>query len=250
VAAVDLVRDALASAGPIGRAELAGRLAADGLATLPQAAIHVIRRAALEGVLCVVPGAPERYALLDGWLPPGPEPPVRGAGDLLRRYLRAFGPAGRRDFAVWSGLGAQAAREAWEALGDEVTVVEGPHGPLWVLSGEEGAPAGAPPGVQLLGAFDALLLAYADRAVHVPPGDARRVNAGGGMVRPVVLSDGVVCGTWSWRKRGRGRGVEVQPFRPFDPGEAAGVDAEAEAVHRFFGVPGPPRPRASPSGAP
>ena len=130
--------------------------------------------------------------------------------------------------------------EAWAALGDEVAAVETPQGPLGILAARAdavaAAAAGPTPAVHLLGAFDSLLLAYADRGLHLGPGDAQRVNAGGGMVRPVLVSGGVVCGVWAYRKVRAGRLVEVRPFRPLDAEEETGVEAEAERIGGFFGT--------------
>ncbi|MGH9187246.1 MAG: DNA glycosylase AlkZ-like family protein [Acidimicrobiales bacterium] len=81
---------------------------------------------------------------------------------------------------------------------------------------------GHPAPLRLLGAFDPLLLAYADRRLRLAPADARAVNAGGGLIRPVVVSDGWVVGTW---KRGRDT-VEVTPFGELDGSDRASVARE------------------------
>ncbi|MEA2715994.1 MAG: hypothetical protein QOI99_311 [Actinomycetota bacterium] len=226
------LHDALAAEGPLTRAEVKAHLARHGVDPSGQAAIHVVRRAALEGWLCVVPG--ERYVLLDDWLglpadPADATPPH--PGELARRYLAAFGPATPADFAAWSGLGAAAARQAWSAIAGDVVEVEGPSGPSWLLAGVAWVTRRRPAaGVRLLGAFDSLLLAYADRRLHLSPEHASLVNPGGGMVKALVAVDGVVAGTWT-RPAGR---VEVQPFRPLTGDESAAVEREAADVVRFL----------------
>jgi hypothetical protein len=227
--AVGALRDALAREGLLNRAQVKDRLAAHGVDPTGQAPIHVIRRAALEGVLCMVPTADgkERYALLDDWLPPAePVPPERAAAELVRRYLAAFGPATPADFARWSGLGATAARTAWAAVGGELAEIGG-----WVLRehAERAArDAGQPVPLRLLGGFDTLVLGHADRSLLVPADRAGDVNAGGGLIRPTVLSDGEVVGTWSSR-------AGVVPFRELTAEELSGVERELDDVVRFLG---------------
>lgn len=238
--AVGALRHALAREGSLTRADVKRRLAPHGVDRSGQAAIHVIRRAALEGVLCVVP-APEgeRYVLLDDWVPPGrPLGPEAAAAELARRYVAAYGPASPADFARWSGLGAPVTRRAWAAIGAELVELEEPRG-AWITAAhrDEAEAAGRDPGpLRLLGAFDTLLLGYADRSALLAPEHAGRVSSGGGLIRPVVLADGEVVGTWAYRRGQRPPHVVVAPFRPLGPRAMAALERESADVGRFLGT--------------
>ena len=70
----------------------------------------------------------------------------------------------------------------------------------------------------------------------VPARYARRVNAGGGMVRPTLLTDDGVVGTWSLRReRDRTPRIEVDPFGRLAPGVREGLDREVRSIARFMG---------------
>ena len=124
-------RDRSREEGPLTRHELAERLRARGVPVDPkgQAPIHVVRRAALAGVLCEVGvrGREELYGPID----PGPLPDRDAAvAELARRYAAAHAPATAADFAAWSGLPAADVRRAWaepEPPGD--ADAEGPGPP-------------------------------------------------------------------------------------------------------------------------
>ena len=223
--AVEVLVDALAAEGPLTRPQVKDLLAPHGVDPSGQAAIHVIARAGLEGRLCVLPG--ERYVLLDEWI--GEAAAGGRPGHLARRYLAAFGPASPADFGAWSGLGPPAARREWAAIAADLVEVA-PS--LWLLAaGVDRAVAAArrPGPTRLVGAFDSLLLAYADRHLHLSPDHARLVNPGDGMVKPLVVVDGRVAGTWSRP----GGGVDA---RPFPTSSTPAVDREADDVRRFLDV--------------
>ncbi|MDP9297516.1 MAG: winged helix DNA-binding domain-containing protein [Actinomycetota bacterium] len=242
VNAVRVVRQALAANGPLTRRQIKDRLVPLGIDPSGQASIHVIRRAALEGVLCIVPnaGSEERYVLMDDWIPARARvDPESAIAELARRYLAAHGPATPADLAAWSGLGTAASTRGWAAIAGDLMEVELPGGAQWLLRSRrravtDGARRPAP--VRLPGGFDALLLGYRDRSLHVPPERARDVNAGGGLIKPVVLSDGRVIGTWRHRRDGAALRIEVASFRRLTPGERAAVDREARDIGRFLGM--------------
>lgn len=55
----------------------------------------------------------------------GPEPPAGEAlREALRRYLAAYGPARRQDFATWLGISPATAKALFEAAADELEPVE------------------------------------------------------------------------------------------------------------------------------
>ncbi|MBA2750935.1 MAG: winged helix DNA-binding domain-containing protein [Actinobacteria bacterium] len=250
--AVRVVRDELASGGPLTRPEVKERLAVHGVDPSGQAAIHVLHRAALEGILCVVPGCvvpgcvipgwgtEERYVLLDDWVEPAPAIDRDQAAVLLaRRYLASFGPASPADFAAWSGLGVGVARRAWAELGGALTEVSVPGGRSWLLADQWNDLAAAvhePGPLRLLGGFDNLLLGYADRGSLLDPEHSGRVNAGGGLIRPTVLADGQVIGTWAHRRSRRPDRVEVETFRPLRVDETEALEQEVVDVSRFLGT--------------
>lgn len=236
-AAVDALRRAVGG-GPLTRPEAARILEPLGVDPKGRAPIHLLRRAALEGALCVLTGAVERYVALDDVVPSrGPVDLEREAARLAHRHLAASGPATPDDLAAWSGLPLGAARRAWQALDGDLVEVEEPGRRAWVLRGQLDAlrrAAAEPAGCRLLGGFDSLLLSYADRCLHVPADRVRDVNAGGGMVGPVVVADGLVVGTWRLVPRGAGGELRVRPFDDIGahPGE---LSREVEDVGRFLG---------------
>lgn len=205
---------------PLGRAELVARLNECGVGVEPsgQAPAHLTGYLAGIGLLCrgaeVAPREPG-YRLL----PAGEEAdPERVAAELAARYLAAFGPAGPADFAAWSGLTQAVARRA---LTGQAEIGDG----LFAV-GE--APEGDAPLVRLLGAYDNYLLGYRDRSLMLDPRWAGRINAGGGVVKPALVVDGRVLGSW---RRDGGR-VVVEPFEPLPEQLWA---AEAAAITTFWG---------------
>ena len=189
---VRAIERAIADQGPLTRHELGAHVAAARVPTDGQALVHVIMRAALEGR--IVRGA-ERFALWRDRLgePAGIERDAALA-ELARRYLISHGPATARDLAAWSGLTVRDARRGLSAIAGELA--EHPGG-LVDLRGRGRPPKPAPS--RLLGPFDPYMLGWSDRSFAVPPGLARRVHPGGGVIRAVVVADGVVAGTWNAR---------------------------------------------------
>lgn len=240
--AVRVIRAALKSRGSLTRREVKDLLVRHRVDPSGQAPVHVLHRAAFEGVLCIVPGpgGEEQYVSLDDWLPQASAvPPAEAAATLARRFLTAYGPATPADFAAWSGLKAVTAKQAWTAISSELSDVDLPTGPAWVQTSRRkavGAAASHPMPVRLVGAFDALLLGYADRSLHVPPGRARDINAGGGLIRPVVLVDGKVVATWKYQSARSPHRVEIAPFVAFTADERAGLEYEVRDIGRFLGT--------------
>jgi hypothetical protein len=168
VTGVDRKVELIARSVPATRAELGERLGVRG-----QALPHLLARAAMEGRVAMTPDRTFVPLSL-----PRPPDRARSLDELARRYYSAHPDADERDLAYWSGLPL---RDCRPAPGTPVDA-----GPV-------------PP--RLLPAFDELLLGWRDRSPTVPPEHAHRVHPGGGIIRAVVLEDGVAVGTWT-RPRG------------------------------------------------
>jgi hypothetical protein len=163
------------------------------------------------------------YAPLEEWVDaPLREPDVP---EIVRRYLRAYGPASAADVTAWSGvtrLGpvlagmADLVRHEDE---DGKLLYDVPDGVI-----EE---ADAPAPVRLLGTYDNLWLSHAGRDRVTTPENRRewmRPNGGVGMV---VLVDGMLEGLWK-------PGGEVRLFRRLTRAEQAGLDEELARVEELL----------------
>jgi hypothetical protein len=239
---VKIIRETLASHGPMTRQELAPYLAGKGLNTQGQALIYVINRAALDGVLCLGPEieGKQAYVLWDDWVVQDLKNTGKDRlGLLVERYLASYGPAGPQDFAAWSGLPLGRVREGWIHLGDRLIEIEFPGGNGFILS--EQAPIVEEPhpdwlGVQLLPKFDTFLLGYKQRGLSIAPKHARRVNAGGGILKPVLLVNGSVQGTWKMVSQGKGVLVQVDPFTRLFPADREALGVKVEGIGQFLGL--------------
>jgi hypothetical protein len=244
--AVGVLAHALAGGDTPTRREVADLLARHGVDPSSRAPIHVIRRAALEGILCVLPGPggderQERYVSLDRWVPDGTAVAGGGVPQLVRRYLAAYGPATPADLIAWSGLAPRIVATSWREVSDndELVEVRLANGSAWSLAGSASSDPDPAP-TRMLGGFDTLVLGYADRSLHVRPDHARAVNAGGGMIKPVVVTDGLVVATWKLRRGRRNTGFEVTSLPGRSPDTDTDTDAdtsdEVDDIKRFLGL--------------
>jgi hypothetical protein len=245
--ALKLLTGALADHGPLTRAEVTDYLAARGLRLEGQARPHLLGRAALEGLVCFGPdreGEPT-YVRLDDWLGPLSLVSREAAlSEVGRRYLSAYAPAGPDDLAAWSGLPRADVRAAWQATDAASTTVDTVLGPLRTLAEQSAARRQAElrraagttnPTVRLLGAFDTYLLGYRSREPIVDRQFATRINAGGGLISPVILVDGQAVGTWRLHRKAMSLEVRLAPFERLTPALDGALEAEAADVGRVLG---------------
>jgi hypothetical protein len=87
--------------------------------------------------------------------------------------------------------------------------------------------------VKLLPAFDTYLLGYASREAVLPPAYARRIHPGGGIIRPSVLLNGRVVGSWTLSRPKRS--ILVTEFEPLGSDARLSLEAELADVQRFLG---------------
>ena len=242
----------LAEHGPLGREALRERLSRQGIPSEGQALAHLLYLANGRRAVCHGPGngTKQTFVRLVDWLPnpimkdvAKPPPRAEAMRTLVRRYLRAFAPATPEDCAAWSGLRISEIRTAWAALEKELVEVDTPGHPRFVLAEQrewldERLPAG--PAVHLLAAFDTLLMGYVAtggaRDLTLEGRYAKRVLPGGGMLRPTLLVDGEIRGTWSAERKGKWLDVTVRAFEELSGRIGRAVEREAQDVARFLGL--------------
>jgi hypothetical protein len=238
---VRAVEAVLAGAGPLSRAEVVTRIAVHGVELDPrtQAPAHLLGYAAMTGLICRGPeleGDEPSYVLVREWI--GEQPVVdedEAVVRLAERYLAGYGPASAEDFAAWSGLPVGKARRGFGGV--EVEPVMAAGEPAFVLAGAELSATARKPEVRLLGHFDTYLLGYRGRALAVPGGFEHRIRAGGGMIMPAVLVDGLVVGTWRQVRKKDGLRVIVEPFGAVADRVLPGLRAEVTDLGRFLDLP-------------
>jgi hypothetical protein len=194
-----------------------------------------LKPAARRGVLCSGPpqGQAVTFVRPDQWLATWSNPPIRdeARAELIRRFLRAYGPASKDDFARWLGS-ATAIREPWEIVRDELAEV---RPKLFVLAADVTPLRRARKGgVQLLPGFDPYVL-FPHAARPVDPEQKARVYRQAGWISATVVEDGRAVAVWDARKRGARIELTVTPFTRLAQATRAAVVAEAQRLARYLG---------------
>ncbi len=186
-------------------------------------------------------GGGSTFVRPDAWLPRWHDLPVSDAEDaLLRRYLRAFGPATAHDFAAWSILAVARAREIWGRAASALSPVRVDGHTAWVLRSDLPALKRARldrPTVRLLPYFDSYLMGHQGRDHLVDAVHYRRIYRPAGWVYPAVLLDGRVVGDWAYERTNRHLRVAVRPHEPLDRGTKDLIRGEADDIARFLDSP-------------
>ena len=148
---------------------------------------------------------------------------------LVRRYLRAFGPASASDMTTWSRVTRLG--PVFAAMRDELVPVACEDGRTrYDVPGAPYATEDTPAPVRLLGGYDNVWLSHATRG-HIVPEDVRGRWAGSnGGVGNTVFVDGFMAGLW-WDRDGR---VDLRLFRDLTRTERADLDVEVARTEAFL----------------
>lgn len=199
-----------------------------------EAVVHFcVRLLALERTVCFAPRAGNKapFVLTEEWLghPAPQEDPVASRAELLRRYLRCYGPSTPSDFATWLGVRAGDVDPWWSHLEGELVEVEF-GGTTWALATELESlrTARMPTGGRLLPPRDPYTQ-LRDRSTIVDEHHHRAVWRTTGDPG-TMLVDGEIVGTWRARKNGRKLRVELKAFEALSRRHQEDLAAEAESL--------------------
>jgi hypothetical protein len=241
-----LIMDALSS-GPLGRAEIAAAVrpkVSKRVRAWMKKVWSIVRLPVAEGWICYGSGEGNAVKLIrtDQWLKSKAKPIPAGKAQhaLLRKYLRAYGPATLRDFSHWSGIPISEVRPLRSLLGDEfVEVDQGEQKSL--LHGDDVAhletKPPAEPSLRLLPHFDPYLLAHREKDHLLGRAHYKRVYRNQGWISPVVLMDGGIAGVWSYKIQGGRLQVTIEPFAKLAAGVRSRISLEAQALGAFLALP-------------
>jgi hypothetical protein len=175
---------------------------------------------------------PARWSPAEAWLSmPRVEP--LDAGQLIMRYLAAFGPASVKDAQVWSGL--TRLQEVADGLGSQLRrfrdedgreLLDLPDGPL----PDPDTPA--PP--RFLPEYDNVLLSYANRARVIAGNRTVPLPPGPGGSRGTVLIDGFFAGTWHSVRTDSAVTLKVASFAPLSAADTDAVTQEGLELLGFI----------------
>ncbi|WP_329057364.1 winged helix DNA-binding domain-containing protein [Amycolatopsis sp. NBC_01480] len=136
-------------------------------------------------------------------------PVAPSPAELVRRYLKAFGPASVADAQAWAGI-----TRLGEVFAEmDLRTYRDPDGRVLYDLPEAVVPdEDVPAPLRLLGPFDQTLLAYADRRRVISDEYRKRVITQNGLVKGTVLAGGQVRGSWETAKAGGKTTLTVTPF--------------------------------------
>ncbi len=243
-----LIMDALAS-GPLGRASIAAALrpkVSKRMRAWMEKVWSHIRLPVLEGLICHGPGENNEVTFIrvDQWLPhlkPKPITATEAQVALLRKYLRAYGPATLTDFSHWAGISMQEVKPLPALLEAELLEIPGEKKSRFLLredidvlnnvlnDRQRGTTC-----IRLLPSFDSYLLAHREKDHLLSAKHYKRVYHNQAWISPVVLIDGEIAGVWSHKLQSKELLVNIEPFGKLSKAERAGIELEAEHLARFF----------------
>jgi len=189
---------------------------------------YLLGPAAARGLLCFGPprGAKVTFVRADQWLGGWEErDPGEAILDVVRRFVRAYGPTRHSELADWLARRPPQAKRLLEALDLQAVEVEGTT--RWVLEGDSEPGEGSV--LRLVPQYDVYVVGSRPREQLMSEQARARVFSfrrgvyEGAVALQVVLRDGRIAGLWE-RERGR---VTVEPFERL-PKRA--LEAEAQRL--------------------
>jgi hypothetical protein len=199
---------------------------------------------ALMGTLCFGPprGANVTFVRADEWIGGWKhEDGAETRHEVLRRYLRAHGPAKIADFRRWSGFDLDASRRLFDELADELEEVRVEGVRAWMIRGDAADLDREPLGVRLLPQYDTYIIGFRPCEPILPEPVKERVKRDPkGRLESVtgmapLLVDGVVTGFWRRSRAGNASRLEVEQVVPLRKGRRRELGAAVARVREILG---------------
>ena len=234
-----IVVAALQGGNVLPRRALYDVLTAARISTASPRGLHIVGYLAQRGVICFGPraGTQATLVLLDEWVPNAKRMGRNEAlAELTTRFFTSHGPATVHDFAWWSGLTIADVRVGLEAASTRL-LSETIDGRTYWFAGTMRVTRSTSPKAYLLPEFDEYTVAYRDRSAVLDPLLTKRVNAGGGILKPIVVIDGQVVGTWTRAFKKASVAISLTPFARLTKAHSLAVAAAADRYGKFLGMP-------------
>jgi len=202
----------------------------------------LVRLPVAEGLVCYGKGEGNAIVFIrvDHWLP-NLKRELMSATEaqctLLRKYLRAYGPATLTDFSHWSGISMQEVKPLRPLLEAELAEIPGDNKSCFLLREDVAAldrSSASKLCIRLLPSFDSYLLAHRDKDHLLSAQHYKRVYRNQAWISPVVLIDGAIAGVWSHKLQNKKLLVGIDPFGQLSRTARAGIEREAVSLARFF----------------
>lgn len=165
--------------------------------------------------------------------------PFDAMKEMVRRYLRAYGPATVEEFTHWWGMRLTPARKLFKSMEDELETVDLEGRPVLALRDtldemQDSASTGT---INLLPLFDAYVLGIGrgpDIEALLPLEYQRQVYRPQGWISAVVLVDGYIKGVWEYKRQSAQITVKVRMFSPPAAAVKRGIESETERLSVFW----------------
>jgi hypothetical protein len=172
------------------------------------------------------------WAPMDRWVPGGLRAATEAGAqaELVRLWLRSFGPGTERDVAWWTGMTLGDTRRALAAA--SVVPVDLDDGVGLTLPADLEPTPDPGPWVALLPALDTTTMGWADRSWYLGE-HGRQLFDTNGNAGPAIWADGRVVGGWSHARDG-----EIRYRLLADVGAEAreAIDQEAHRISKWLGA--------------
>ena len=191
-------------------------------------AAHLLMEAEIDGFICSgkLKNGNHTYALTDERIPKTSIHNKEEALALVSKlYFRSHGPATVNDFAWWSGLTIKESRlgidlikkdmHSFKINTDEYWYYE--HNTITTVSHDR---------IDLLPAYDELIVAYKNRASLIPNKNIERIILRNGIFKPVIIKNGKTIGVW---KRNTIKGILHIEYQLFNNTNNRKIE-----IHRNF----------------
>jgi hypothetical protein len=158
--------------------------------------------------------------------------------ELIRRYVRSFGPVTVQDTAYWLGAAIREIQTAWDALLPELLPVQVNRQERWLLAADIDdlqAMEDAKLPVRLVPAFDPLLLAHREKTDLLPESLRKRIYAAAAWVYPAVLVNGAIAGKWQYERKAKSMIVTIEPFQKITRHAQRAIEREATYLASITG---------------
>jgi winged helix DNA-binding protein len=201
----------------------------------------LLKPVAGEGQLVFGPNRGRNVAFVNPhvWIGPfEPLPTEDAMRELVRRWLRVYGPGSVEDLARWWGISPGRAKTQLTPLGDELVEVSVEGRAAFALAADRSAlrSAKADGPARLLAGFDPYVVGFFPREGLVEDEFLARVSRTAGWISPVVVVAGRTAGVWQHKLKRGTMEITIEPFGKLAAARRRELDADAERLAAALGA--------------